>query len=234
MEFGAVLGERVVAVTVVPRDDVRHARRARSGASGDGAAVDAATRARGNPVGFTSGASTRPMVEVELTESQRELLATLVAAHRESESTVTASTLGESVGRNPATIRNQIQSLKALGLVEGIPGPRGGYKPTTDAYEVLDSEGIDDPESVTLARDYDRVDITVEGIDLTGVNDPEACVARLQFSESVAGIGAGDPIAVGPTPVSGLTLAGEVTAVEESSNTVTVDVARLEAPLREE
>ena len=30
------------------------------------------------------------------------------------------------MSRNPGTIRNQMQSLRSLGLVKGVPGPRGG------------------------------------------------------------------------------------------------------------
>lgn len=174
------------------------------------------------------------MVEVELTPSQRELLATLVGAYRDAEAPVPASVVGDAVGANAATVRNRLQRLKALGLAEGIPGPRGGYKPTTRAYEVLDAGSIDEPESVTLARDYERVDATVEGIDLTGVSDPDACEADLHFSEAGTGLAVGDPVAVGPTPVAALTVAGTVTAVSEDGHTVTIDVAHLEAPLREE
>ncbi len=37
----------------------------------------------------------------------------------------------------PGTIRNLMQTMKALGLARGIAGPRGGYLPTELAYETL-------------------------------------------------------------------------------------------------
>ena len=34
--------------------------------------------------------------------------------------------IADIMNRNPGTIRNQMQSLRSLGLVKGVPGPRGG------------------------------------------------------------------------------------------------------------
>ena len=70
------------------------------------------------------------MSSIELTASQRTILRALVNLHGEAESAVKGEAIAEEVGRNPGTIRNQMQSLKALQLVEGVPGPKGGYKPS--------------------------------------------------------------------------------------------------------
>ncbi|MFB6126950.1 MAG: TrmB family transcriptional regulator, partial [Halolamina sp.] len=59
------------------------------------------------------------MSSIELTTSQKKILRALINLHRDSESAVKGEDIAEEVGRNPGTIRNQMQSLKALQLVEG-------------------------------------------------------------------------------------------------------------------
>ncbi|GAD53002.1 CBS domain protein [Halarchaeum acidiphilum MH1-52-1] len=172
---------------------------------------------------------------MDLTGSQQAILNALIDGYQSTESPMTGEKIAEAVDRHPGTIRNQMQTLKALDLVEGIPGPRGGYKPTTNAYEALDQQDLDeaDEESLTVARDYDRVDITVEVIDFLEVNHPDECKAEITFTESVADVDVGDPIAIGPTPHTGLVVAGEVTDISDDT-TIEIDVVRLEAPLGDE
>jgi len=74
------------------------------------------------------------MSSIELTSSQKSILTALINLYGEQEDAVKGEAIAEEVDRNPGTIRNQMQSLKALQLVEGVPGPKGGYKPTSNAY----------------------------------------------------------------------------------------------------
>ncbi len=69
------------------------------------------------------------MVSIDLNNSQRTMLTTLVNRYQQTGEAVTGETIAEEIDRNPGTVRNQMQSLTSLGLVEGIPGPTGGYKP---------------------------------------------------------------------------------------------------------
>lgn len=174
------------------------------------------------------------MVQIDLTSRQRSILTELVNEYQETESPVTAKQLAEALDRDAGTLRNQMQSLTSLGLAEGIPGPKGGYEPTATAYDVLDRDQLEDPETVTLARDFDRVDATVDEIEFTNVHHPETCRARVRFQQSLRDLSEGDEVAIGPTPVSDLVLAGIVVAVDESVNKVILDVAQLEAPLRDD
>ena len=71
---------------------------------------------------------------IELTSVQKQILTALINLFSVYDlSTTEKSIKGESIaketGKNPGTIRNQMQSLKALRLVEGVPGPRGGIGP---------------------------------------------------------------------------------------------------------
>ena len=45
-----------------------------------------------------------------------------------------------------------MQSLEALNLVEGIQGPKGGYKATSSAYEALSLDGTDGAVAVPITR----------------------------------------------------------------------------------
>jgi len=90
------------------------------------------------------------MSSIELTSSQKSILTALINLYGEQEDAVKGEAIAEEVDRNPGTIRNQMQSLKALQLVEGVPGPKGGYKPTSNAYEALDIQRMDEPADVPI------------------------------------------------------------------------------------
>ena len=173
------------------------------------------------------------MANIELTSSQRAALTALVNEHDSTGEPVKGEVIAEAVDRTPGTVRNQMQHLKDLSLVEGLTGPNGGYRPTPLAYDALGREDIDDPQTMTLARNNRRVDVTVDGIRLTSVHHPEACRAHVHLQESFTEFEVGDALAVGPTPVAGLLLAGVVEAVDESNNEIVVDIAQLEAPATE-
>ncbi|QLG29249.1 Rrf2 family transcriptional regulator [Halorarum halophilum] len=174
------------------------------------------------------------MSQIELNDVQNRILAILVEEYQSRESPVKGEFVADEVGRSAGSIRNQFQSLKALGLVEGIPGPKGGYKPTASAFNVLDYQNLDDPERLIVAHDYERVTATVDQIDLLTVREPEQCQARVHFQEPIEGFGVGDPIVVGPTPISELVLVGEIEEIDGTTNHVVLDVSSMEAPFSEE
>ncbi len=64
---------------------------------------------------------------MELTPIQKEILTALINLYREKKQAIKGEDIAGVINRNPGTVRNQMQSLKALGLVEGVPGPKGGY-----------------------------------------------------------------------------------------------------------
>ena len=71
---------------------------------------------------------------MELTLIQKEILTALINLFREHKHAIKGEMIADVINRNPGTVRNQMQSLKALGLVEGVPGPKGGYKATRLPY----------------------------------------------------------------------------------------------------
>ena len=73
-----------------------------------------------------------------ITSVQKEILQNLINLYQTSAGkSIKGEEIAEIMGRNPGTIRNQMQSLRSLGYVKGVPGPRGGYKPTIEAYHNL-------------------------------------------------------------------------------------------------
>jgi len=174
------------------------------------------------------------MSSIELTASQKSILTALVNLARETEHAVKGETIADEVDRNPGTIRNQMQSLKALQLVEGVPGPKGGYRPTAAAYEALDIEEIDHPADVSLLLNDELVPgANIEEIDLTSVHHPELCRAELVIRGSVRDFHDGDGVTVGPTPLSKLVIHGTVDGKDETNGIVILRIDGMEAPVGE-
>ncbi|MFC4356359.1 Rrf2 family transcriptional regulator [Halobium salinum] len=171
------------------------------------------------------------MSSIELTPSQKKILRALTDLYRESESAVKGEDIAEEVDRNPGTIRNQMQSLKALQLVEGVPGPKGGYKPTANAYEALDIQEMDEPATVPLFHNGERVEeANVEEIDLSSVHHPEKCRAEIHVQGSVRDFHEGDSVTVGPTPLSKLVVEGTLDGKDDTSNILILRIDSMEAP----
>ncbi|MFB6252763.1 MAG: TrmB family transcriptional regulator [Halobellus sp.] len=164
----------------------------------------------------------------ELTSSQKRILRSLVDLSSEMERAVQGKVIAEDIDRNPGTIRNQMQSLRALQLVEGIPGPKGGYKPTTNAYEALDVETMDEAAQVPVERNGGVVDgINVEEIYLGTVHHPDLCRAAVTLRGSIRRFSESDRVTVGPTPSTGLRLSGTVKAVNADESTLILSVGQM-------
>ena len=164
----------------------------------------------------------------QLGPEQKRLLGALVELVGGETRLVGGTEIADAVDRNPGTIRNRMQSLSALRLVEGVPGPGGGYKPTAAAYRALDSERLDDPADVPVERDGRAGDgLTVEAIDLETVHSPTECRATATLTGLADQFSPGDRITIGPTPTVDLRVSGTVEAVDPAASTVTLDVRRM-------
>ena len=171
------------------------------------------------------------MSSIELTSSQKTILTALINLHRETEDAVKGEDIADEVDRNPGTIRNQMQSLKALQLVEGVPGPKGGYKPTANAFEALDLQSLDEPASTPLFHHGDRLDnVNVQEINLTSVHHPELCRAEIHVQGSVRDFHEGDSVTVGPTPLSKLVIDGTVDGKDDTASVLILKIDGMEAP----
>ncbi|MEM4701878.1 MAG: Rrf2 family transcriptional regulator, partial [Archaeoglobaceae archaeon] len=170
-------------------------------------------------------------MELELTQIQKDILYALITLYKKkSGSSIKGEEIAELINRNPGTVRNQMQALRALGLVEGVPGPKGGYRPTAKAYELL---SITKPEESVvvpvIVNDNVMEDLSVEEIDLPSVSNPEVCQARVRLLGDIKKIVPGDKVTFGPTPVNELIISGKVVGRDDTANTVIVDIEKIVA-----
>lgn len=169
------------------------------------------------------------MAEIELTQIQKDILYALITLYRKrSGGSVKGEEIAELINRNPGTVRNQMQALRALGLVEGVPGPKGGYRPTSKAYELL---SITKPEEAVrvpvFVNGKEIEDLSAEEIIFPALSHPEICQARIRMVGNIKGIMLGDKLMVGPTPVNELMIYGRVVGRDDTNNAVIIDVEKI-------
>ncbi|WP_255195994.1 Rrf2 family transcriptional regulator [Halorarius litoreus] len=175
------------------------------------------------------------MSSIELTPSQKKILEALINLYRESETAVKGEDIAAEVDRNPGTIRNQMQSLKALQLVEGVPGPKGGYKPTGNAYDALQIQEMDQAADVPFRHNGELITgANVQEIDLTSVHHPELCRAEIRLQGSISDFHEGDDISVGPTPLSKLLIEGTLDGKDDTNNSLILTIDNMVAPAGDE
>jgi len=149
--------------------------------------------------------------------TQREILEALIQLYEKRREAVKGEDISALLHRNPGTIRNQMQTLKALGYVDGVPGPKGGYSPAMKAYEALDMEVIKEPYIVPVYRDGKRIEgVSVQKIVFTKVMHPTECVSLITVLGDSRQIQEHDVITVGPTPVNHVIVRGEVIGRDDS------------------
>jgi hypothetical protein len=121
-----------------------------------------------------------------------------------------------------------MQSLKALQLVDGVPGPKGGYKATAAAYRELDIDTMEHEAHVFVAKNGAEVqNVSVAEIDFTTVTHPDVCSAAIKIMGDIRQFNSGDVVQIGPTPVNKLTIKGEVCGRNEAQNTVIIMVSEI-------
>lgn len=162
---------------------------------------------------------------MELTIVQKEILLTLINLFREKKRAVKGDEIAEVIDRNPGTIRNQMQSLKALKLVEGVPGPKGGYIATGRAFEALGMEEMKEEALVLIRLGGNIVEgVTVDEIDFTSVRHPDLCQAQIRLLGDIRKFNIGDTVQIGPTPVNKLIIRGEINGRDDVDNLIVCNI----------
>ena len=160
-----------------------------------------------------------------LTSVQKEILQTLINLYQSSNvKSIKGEDIAEVMHRNPGTIRNQMQSLRSLGLVKGVPGPRGGYKPTIEAYHSLNISVSDNDSNVPIYKNGSKMEgISVARIEFTSVPQPSECEAAIKVLGSIKDLNLGDEISIGPTPVNNLGVMGTIVGRDDMDNILLVN-----------
>ena len=125
---------------------------------------------------------------MELSLIQKDILITLITLYHQKSAAIKGEGIAEVLKRNPGTVRNQMQALKVLGLVDGVPGPKGGYTPTSAAYKELNLTDYEREYSVPIQRNCERCEgVNVAEIDFTTLCHPDLCHAVIKLIGSVKG-----------------------------------------------
>jgi len=170
-------------------------------------------------------------MELELTQIQKDILYALITIYKnKGGGSVKGEEIAELINRNPGTVRNQMQALRSLGLVEGVPGPKGGYRPTSKAYELLSITKFEEAVRVpVVVNDEPQENLSAEEIDFPTLSHPTICQARIRIIGNIKKINPNDKIIVGPTPVNELLVYGKVVGRDDTNNTVVVDIEKIVA-----
>jgi predicted transcriptional regulator len=165
---------------------------------------------------------------MELTPIQKEILIALINLQRQKDGAVKGEEIAELIDRNPGTVRNQMQSLKMLGLVEGVPGPKGGYRATGTAYEALSVSAMDHEAVVPLFLNDRKIEgATAAEISFTTVRHPEKCNGRIKVIGNIRDFQEGDRVQVGPTPVNRLIVRGNVMGRDDTENSLLFSITEM-------
>jgi hypothetical protein len=165
---------------------------------------------------------------MELTPIQKDIIIALINLQRQKNHAIKGEDIAEVIQRNPGTVRNQMQSLKVLGLVEGVPGPKGGYKATGKAYEALNIPSLEKEAIVKIYRNNKLVEgSTAAEISFTTVRHPELCNGMIKVLGDIREFKEGDKLQVGPTPVNQLIVRGEVVGRDDTNNSLLFSITEM-------
>ena len=165
---------------------------------------------------------------MDLSSIQKEILITLISLYREESRAIKGEEIADILKRNPGTVRNQMQALKAIGLVDGIPGPKGGYTPTTLAYRELNLTDLNSISEVPIAKSGQKIKgVNVSEIDFTTLCHPDVCHADVTLIGSAKMFEIGDDIAIGPTPVNKLMIKGRITGKDEAAQKLFISISEM-------
>lgn len=165
---------------------------------------------------------------MDLSPIQKDILITLITLYHQSSHSIKGEEIADVLKRNPGTVRNQMQALKALGLVDGVPGPKGGYSPTARAYKELNLADLEHQSEVQILRDGEKVKgVRVSEVGFTTLCHPDLCHAMVKIIGSVKLFKVGDMISIGPTPVNKLLIRGEVFGMDEIQQALMISISEM-------
>ncbi len=165
---------------------------------------------------------------MELTQIQREILTALINLQRRKGRAIKGEEIASIIDRNPGTIRNQMQSLKALHLVEGVPGPKGGYRAIAAAYDAINLDADNEVVDVPVMRNGSPVEgATANEITFYTVMRPNQCSGIVQIIGNIREFDIDDEIEIGPTPVNKTSIKGVVTGRDDTTNRLIFDIKEM-------
>ena len=165
---------------------------------------------------------------MDLSLIQKDILITLISLYHQYSHPIKGEEIAEIIRRNPGTVRNQMQALKVLGLADGVPGPKGGYHPTSRAYSELNITDDYSESEVPLLRNGEPCDSArVNESAFTTLTHADLCHALIKIIGNIRQFEVGDRITVGPTPVNKLLIKGEVFGKDEINSSLLISTTEM-------
>jgi transcriptional regulator len=165
---------------------------------------------------------------MDLSLIQKDILITLITLYHRQSHSIKGEEIADMIQRNPGTVRNQMQSLKAVGLVDGVPGPKGGYIPTELAYRELNLNVAEGDYDVPIIRNGEVIQgANVQEVDFTTLCHPDICHAVIKLVGSAKLFDIGDQVTIGPTPVNKLLIRGEVFGKDEAKQSLLIATSEI-------
>jgi predicted transcriptional regulator len=165
---------------------------------------------------------------MDLSLIQKDILITLITLYHQHSHSIKGEEIADVIRRNPGTVRNQMQTLKTIGFVDGVPGPKGGYIPTALAYRELNFDLAEGDYDVRISRNGKIVKgAKVTEIDFTTLCHPDICHAVIKLIGSAKLFEIGDQITIGPTPVNKLVIKGEVFGKDEKEQSLLISTSEM-------
>ncbi len=175
---------------------------------------------------------------MDLSLIQKDILITLISLYHQYSHPIKGEEIADIIRRNAGTVRNQMQSLKVLGLVDGVPGPKGGYHPTVRAYTELNVTNDYSESDVPIMKDGTVCDgVLVNEIVFTTLTHVDLCHSLIKIIGNIRMFEIGDRVTIGPTPVNKLLIKGEVFGRDEINSALLISTTEMTSlpkkPLKE-
>lgn len=165
---------------------------------------------------------------MDLSLIQKDILITLISLYHQYSHPIKGEDIAEIIQRNPGTVRNQMQTLKVLGLADGVPGPKGGYHPTARAYAELNITEDYSEGDVLIHKNGAEVEgVRVNEIAFTTLTHADLCHALVKIIGNVRRFEIGDNITIGPTPLNKLLIKGEVFGKDEINSAILISTTEM-------
>ena len=166
---------------------------------------------------------------MQLTETQMEILRTLVKLYKERNRMIKSKEVAEYLNKDEGTVRNMIMWLKSMDLVESRTGPAGGYRPTLKAFRLLEGklgrEGLGYGEAV-VKIDGQEMRVPILRLELMNMLSGTALTALVRTSPAVM-IPQGVHIRITSKPVPRIIIEGVVTDAIKGTGEMIVRVDKL-------
>ncbi len=163
-----------------------------------------------------------------LSAPQKEIMIALLELYDKKRTLVKSREIANRIARDEGTVRNIMPVLRTLGLIDAIPGPKGGYLPTSKAYESFNvPKNLRSLSVPVYTKRGDKTDITVTDILFKSVFSPDFCQAILKVVGNLSKLDIGDGIVIGPTPSGRMIIEGEIKGRDDMHGEILLDVITL-------